>query len=322
MQRNTQVGLFFAFLAMAGYAFLPVYTKLIYRFSDLQGIDIAGWRFMTAVPVLWLLVWLRGRNSTHPTATERLPRLKLMLLGGALAVGALSAFYGLARIDARIYAMVFRVLPLMVLLINALLGERFPLRGWLALGVVMIGMLFVLEPGGLVETGVDFNRSFMIGIAIALLNAFGIAIYNVGQQHVMNGYGAKMRASAWTTSGTLIAITPGLLFLGLDSIPNWQTAASLLGLAITTTVLPTVALYEAIGRLGASRMVIVGSLEPVLAVLLAIGLLGEAMLTPFQMIGGLLIVSSLFILEGRRDWFRSPAQRRLRQYNQAVASGD
>jgi drug/metabolite transporter (DMT)-like permease len=322
MQRKTQVGLLFAFLAMAGYAFLPIYTKLIYRYSDLQGIDIAGWRFMTAMPVLWVLVYLHGRRSTHPTATERLPRVKLMLIGGVLAVGALSAFYGLARVDARIYTMVFRVLPLMVLIINAGLGERFPLRGWLALGVVMIGMMFVLEPGGLMATGVDINRSFMIGIGIALLNAFAIAIYNVGQQHIMQGFGAKMRASAWTTTGTIIAITPALLFMGLQSIPNWQTGGALLGLAITTTVLPTVALYEAIGRLGASRMVIVGSLEPVLAVLLAIVLLGEPMLTPFQMIGGVLIASSLFVLEGRREWFRTPKQRRLRRYQQAVASGD
>ncbi len=318
MDARTRNGILFAFLMMGGYAFLPTFTKLVYRYSDLRGIDIAAWRFATALPMIWAIIYLRGRlrGTNANTEDNNVPRLKLLLLGVGLAAGALAAFYGLSYIDASIYIILFRTQPIMVIVINALLGERLPLRGWIALLVVTAGVLLVLEPGNVAGIAANMDRAYAIGIAIALFNALAIALYNIGQQHFMTGYKAKMRAAAWTVTGTLLTLIPGVLVLGLQVPPNWQTYGALLGLAVMTTVIPTAALYEAIDRLGASRLVIVASLEPLLAVSLAIVLLGEPMLGWVQILGGALILSSVFILQARQIRWQAPRPQ------QAVAAGD
>lgn len=319
MDQRTRNGFLFAFLALGGFAFLPIWTKLIYRYSDLTGLDIAGWRFLIAVPTLWALLWLRARQAPAQHSTERLPRRGLLLLGVVLAAGALLAFYGLKRIDASIYTVLFRTQPIMVLVLNALLGERFPLRGWIALSVVVMGAsLVAIEPGTFAELSAEAGQVYMWGVVIALLNAFAIAVYNVGQERVMTGYDAKLRATAWTITGTLLTITPLLLIFGLHVPPTWQATGALVGLATLSTFVPTFGLYASIERLGSSRLSIIASVEPLLAVMLAVVLLGESMLSVQQLLGGVLIISSLFILEARLPFLR----RRRFGKRHPVASGD
>lgn len=320
MDQRTRNGILFTFMAIGGFAFLPIWTKLIYRYSDLTGLDIAGWRFMIAVPLLWAILWLRGRrNPDKPAPDQRLPRLKLLLLGVALAAGALAAFYGLGLIDASIYTVLFRTQPIMVVVLNAFLGERFPLRGWLALLVVVTGAsLVAFEPGVLAEMGGEAGQLYMWGVGIALLNALAIAVYNIGQERVMTGFNAKLPATAWTITGTLMVLTPLILLFGLAMPPNRQTTGALIGLATLSTFIPTFALYAGIERIGASRLSIVASVEPLLAVLLAVVLLGEDMLSAQQLIGGAMVISSLFVLEARLPRLK----RRQPRKQQPVASGD
>jgi len=293
MDKRTRTGILFALLAAGGYAFFPVFVKLIYEYSDLVATDIAGWRFIMAVPAVWVVLFARpGKNRD---IQERLPRWSLMGLGVLLTCGALAAFYGLGVIDASIYVILFRTYPVMVMLLSLALGAKLPERGWLAVAVVLIGVgLMVYQPG---NVEFEFTRVYLFGVLTAFINAAVIAIYNVGQERVMGGYRSKLKAGAWTLTGSLVAVVPLLLIVGLAPLPNWQTMACIAGLALFCTVLPIFAIYEGIERLGASRFVIIGSVEPLLALVLAVLLIGEAMLTPLQMLGGVLVLASIFILE-------------------------
>lgn len=311
---RTRNGVIFALLTAGGYAFFPIYTKLIYQYSDFGALDIAGWRFLIAVPTFWGLLALRDRTVGSAYRHERLPRWKLMGLGFMLLTGALAAFYGLSLIETGVYVMLFRTYPAMVMVASALLGERLPLRGWLVLVLVLFGVgMMILNPR---EVEVAFTRTYALGIGVAFYNAAVIAAYNILQGKVIAGYHAKARASAWTLSGALLSVIPLLLALGLAAIPNWQTFAALFGLAMMCTVFPLVAIYEGISLIGASRFSLVGSVEPALALLLAYLLFGEVLTVP-QLAGGAVILSSIVLLEVRLPRRRN----RRRQPGRPVAEG-
>ncbi len=299
MDKRTRNGILFALFAAAGYAFFPILIKVTYRVSDFRAVDIAAWRFLAAVPMVWVMLFMRA--SKNRDIKERLPRRKLMALGVLLACGALAAFYGLSLIDASIYIVLFRTYPVIVMLLSLVLGAKLPERGWLALAVVLVGVgLMVYQPG---NVDFAFTRTYLFGVVAAFFNAAVIALYNVGQERIMTGYRSKLKAGAWTLTGSLLTVVPLTLMLGLRPIANWQTALVIVGMAFFCTVVPIFAIYEGIERLGASRFVIIGSVEPLLALVLAVLLIGEQMLTPLQMVGGLLVLLSIFILElkpGRR----------------------
>jgi drug/metabolite transporter (DMT)-like permease len=294
MNHTIRDGVLLALLAAACYAFFPIFTKLIYQYSSLVSLDIAGWRFMFAVPLLWALLMIRNRVIGNPYSTERLPRWQLMGLGGLLATGALAAFYGLSLIETGVYVMLFRTYPVIVLVIAVFLGDPLPERAWPALALVVVGVgMMILKPD---EVEVQLSRTYLIGVLVAFYNAAVIAVYNVLQARVIAGRKSKAKASAWTITGAFAVLIPLMIAFGLAPIPNWQTLASLMGLALVSTVLPIIAIYEGISRIGASRFVLIGSVEPMLALLLAYILFGEA-LTPLQLLGGGLILASIILLE-------------------------
>lgn len=316
MDKRTFYGVLCALLAAAGYAFFPIFTKLLYQYSSFGALDIAGWRFMIAVPLIWGVVVVRARFSTEGAQAmqDRLPRVRLMILGFMLSTGALAAFYGLSLIETGMYVILFRTYPVMVLIFSAMLGEALPPRAWLVLVLVLAGVsLMVLDPS---QVDVTFNTARWVGVGVAFYNAFVIAWYNIGQQRVIRGHSAKIRASAWTLTGALFTLVPLMLWKGLQPIPNWQTFGAELGLALVSTVIPLIAIYEGISRLGASRFVLIGSVEPMLALLLAWLLFGE-ILTPIQLLGGGLILLSVVMLELPISWLRLRLRKRL-----APAIGD
>ena len=71
-----------------------------------------------------------------------------------------------------------------------------------------------------------------------------------------------------------------------------------LAMAVFSTVLPTWLVAEAIGRLGASRTSLVGSLGPVFTIALGAAILGEA-LAPVQLAGAALVLAGVALVSAR-----------------------
>lgn len=291
---TARVGILFALLAAFGYALLPIFTKYIYRYSNFTPIEIAGWRFLLAVPLMWALLYGRDRISYNPHAKERLPRLKLMGLGMILATAALSAFYGLEHVETGLYVMLFRTYPAMVLVMSMFLGEKIPLRGWGSLALVVLGVALLLFVPS--DASLSFGALHKLGVAAAFYNALSVGVYNMGQQRVIANYHSKMRAAAWTITGSLSVLLPLTLYVGFPMFPNWQTLGGVLGLAFFCTILPVFAIYHSLSRIGASRYVLISSVEPLIALAWAWVLFGEA-LAGVQFIGAGLIIASIIVLE-------------------------
>lgn len=284
---NRRLGLLMIFIAATGYAFLPVFTRTLYAVSDLQPTDIALWRFAFATPAIWLIIHLRGA-----TPDANLPRNKLLALGIVYSAATLTGFFGLQRIEASLYVVLFYTYPAMVTLIAFATGTRLTLVAWLALVLTLIGVVLTVP---------DFNlggETDLVGVGFALVNAVVVAVYFVLVGKLMRGTTSVARGSAWVITGTLLVLLLTIPFFGLQLPPTPQAWLLLLGLGTVSTALPIFAMNTGIQKVGAAKASIISAVEPVEAMLLAVLLLGEVVL-PVQWVGAGFIVAAVILLEWR-----------------------
>lgn len=77
-------------------------------------------------------------------------------------------------------------------------------------------------------------------------------------------------------------------------ISSWALAGDLTLFAIITTSLSLVTLVYAVRYIGSTPTAIMGAFEPIVAVLISVGLFGEQ-LTPSLVIGGMVIIIGVLI---------------------------
>ena len=296
IDKDARNGIILILLSALGYALFPTFTKFFYRNSALQPLDVAVWRFVIAVPVIWLLsvAWMR---VTQPPKLEKpLPRCALMLTGLLTMGASVTSFFGLQITNASVYVVLFFTYPAMTAIIDTVLGKPLPWRGWLALFMTTLGIVFtVFDPADV--TGALVNIS-PLGAALALFNALLIAVFVVLNAYVQRGYPSTARASAWTMTGTLFVIPFIVLARGLQLPESTDAWLLLLGVAVIGTVIPYFTLILGNKLLGASRAAIVATVEPALAIFFAWLLLGE-LLGLWQIIGATLIITSIIVLEAK-----------------------
>jgi drug/metabolite transporter, DME family len=169
-------------------------------------------------------------------------------------------------------------------------GERLTRGKLVALVLALVGCALVSGAYNLVA--LEFSAA---GTLCGLASGLAYGIYTLFSKHAVRRY------SPWTAM--LYALGSGALFLlPLQPLPRLVaavrqpvTAIWLLGLALGPTVGAYLLLGTSLQRLPASVVSIVASSEPVIAALLAWGILGQALTLP-QVLGGAAVVASVLIL--------------------------
>lgn len=286
-----RAGLLFILTAVVGYSFLPVFTAQL-RTQGMEPIPIALWRYVLAVPLYWLLVRLRARAEAEPPG-QRLPWARLFALGVSFAIAAVCAFYGFSQIPAGTYVVIFYTYPAIIALIALFLGERLNGWGWAAVGLTLVGV--ALTAPGFAEGLTGDNLS---GVVIALVNAAVVAVYFTASGRLLRGHRAITQATAIAVTGALTALCLVALVTGLFAFPPPGAWISLLGMAVVSTIMPTLAVANGIQRVGPTRAGLFGTIEPLVTAFLAFAFIGEAM-QPVQLVGGLVIIASVVLLQTR-----------------------
>ncbi|HYO88202.1 MAG TPA: DMT family transporter [Candidatus Limnocylindrales bacterium] len=290
--RPSQVGLFAMLASVLGYSFLPVFTAKLLELG-VEPVEIGLWRYALTVPVFWGIALAAGwRTRTGPKPeSQRLPNGRLMLLGILLAAAALTAFFGLQRIPAGTYVVIFYTYPAFTALLLLTMGDRLSGWGWVALGLTLVGVML---------TAPDFSEGLaggnLTGVLLALLNALIVAVYFILNSRLLKDRSALVRAAALTTTGALAALAVVGLLLGARLPAAPEAWVYLVGMALVSTVLPIFMTNVGIQRLGPARAAILGSVEPLLTSLIALAFLGQ-MMAPVQWAGGLVIVASVVMLQ-------------------------
>lgn len=291
MSRREREGFFWILLAAAGFALIPPFVKTIYAYSTFEPLDLAVWRFIMTVPLMWVLVALKDRSRPQRSGRSIGAR-DAALLGMIFALDVLAASFALQRLPGSTYVVLLYSYPALVVILSLLLGESMRPLIWLALALATTGVILTVPDFATAEGGDLF------GVALALGNAVLVAIYFLLARRVLSGVEDVTRASALVMTGALFILLLTTPARGLQIPQNPATVFGIVGIATLGTALPIIATHLAIQRIGPARASLAGTAEPAFSIFFSILLLGEVVLG-VQWLGAALIVASVIVLQWR-----------------------
>ncbi|MEU9837026.1 DMT family transporter [Streptosporangium sp. NPDC048047] len=240
------------------------------------------------------------------TARGRVPAIAIGLGAIGYATQASLFFSALELMDASLLALILYTYPVMVTVVAVLLGrDRLtPARG-AALAAASGGTLLVLLGAG----GMSFHP---LGALLAFASATTYTVYILVADTVVHrlapvALSALVMTGAAGTLGARALLTGGV-DLGFGA-SGWFWLAAI---AVISTVVAMLTFFAGLRRTGPSTAAILSTFEPVVTAALAALVLGES-LTPVQLAGGTLVLSSVAVLRLRRagtrprSWSRRPA---------------
>jgi drug/metabolite transporter (DMT)-like permease len=210
-------------------------------------------------------------------------------------LGMMLMFWALARVDASMASMLLSLLPLVVLTMLALRGERFTHRHTVRLGLGLAGVYLLIGPGGNVDR---------IGIALLLIAICCFAIHMSLLQWYLRPYDART-VTLYISAAMACVVSITWLAQGA----HWQNPGlwewlMVLFLVVVSTYLSRLLMVAAINHIGSGQMALLTPLETLLTIIWSLLFLGER-LTPWQWVGGALILSSALLAIqrlGRARW--------------------
>ncbi len=246
------------------------------------------WRFLLSGAVFALLV-VALPGPALPPRRAVLAALALGFLAGPLNQGLF--FAGLGRSTAAHAALLYALTPLEVYLYSLLRGRETPTtRAGLGLLLAFAGALVLLLAHGLrALTGVFVGDLLILGAVAAWV------VYTAEGKPFIGEHGA-LRATAWSMIGGalwMLPLAPWFLRPGFVLHADLAVKASILYLALLSSVVSYLLWYWALGRTDASKVAVFSNLQPVATALAAWGVLGER-------IGWEVAVGGVLVLVGVR----------------------
>jgi drug/metabolite transporter (DMT)-like permease len=231
-----------------------------------------GLRFLIASLIVWAI--LRSRGPLRFPERGDLPRLVLLGVVGNVAY-QLCFILGLDRTQAGNASLMLALTPVFTAFLSSRLGhERLARRAWLGAGLSVVGVGLVsgasLRHLGTLET--------LAGDLILVAAAAIWSLYTVGSQPLIARYGS-IEVTVWTLwAGGVVLFLIGLPSLarqdwGEVGVPEW---GGLVFSACFAIALAYLIWYRGVERIGNARTAAFSNLTPVVALLVGLLWLGEA----------------------------------------------
>lgn len=259
---------------------LPVSQVVLYRFA------LAS---LALLPVALL-------HRSRPRRQD----LPLFLLVGALTVPGtfLVQFAGVALTSVASAALVIGTLPLLLTLAGTLfLHERLSRRGWLAVGMSIIGVILLI--------GWPSDHHWL-GDGLVFVSLLAVVAWTLLSKQLLTHYSALDATAFILTAGTLVLLPFSLLW---DGPPRFSLSPlvwiSILALGLACTALTFVLWNWGLQFFPASRTGIYTNLEPLVGAILGVTLLGDT-LSVGTVLGGLLIIASSVVVSWQEATIAQP----------------
>lgn len=251
--------------------------------------------YRVAIAALVLHLWLRLRGISFAPVLDRPGSfLALALLNNVIPFSLI--FTGQTQIGAGLASVFYATTPLWTILVANLLtsDEKLSAAKLAGVGLGMAGAAIMIGPGLLSGLGGPaWAKLAVIGAAISYAFA---AVYAKRFKDIK----PTVVATGQLTAATMLMVpivfflySPGQIVT--SSIPVWT---AILMLAVFTTAFAFILYFNLIASAGATSASLVTLLVPLSAIMLGAVFLGER-LKPLELLGMLLIMTSLVIMDGR-----------------------
>jgi len=272
-----------AFISAFTYGLIPLFMIPIKKAESFSVDATLFYRFLIASGAILLFLCYQ-KQGLRISLREG---LIMSILGLLYALSAEFLFLAYDYLSPGIASTIFFCYPIIVALVLVLFyKEKITLPTVLSLLLVVagVGVLSIKE-------GSTINY---VGLGISLLGALVYALYILIVNKVrIEASGVKI--SFYSMLFSSLYFWMKTLILGESiAIPSFSLVGDITLFAIITTSLSLVALVYAVRYIGSTPTAIMGAFEPIVAVLISVGLFGEA-LTSFLIIGGMVIIAGVLI---------------------------
>ncbi|WP_378954386.1 DMT family transporter [Pelosinus sp. sgz500959] len=279
------LGALLVLTSATGFATLPIFIKIAYT-AGANTLTVLTLRFMLAALFLWII--LRPLGISPNITFKNIIKLSLM---GIVGYGSMSFFFAtsLQYLSASLAEMLLFTYPVIVTILSFAMGhEQFTWPKGIALLICIVGLFLIL--------GVSLTNISQLGVALGLGSAIVYSCYIMISKSVLKNIHSLVATTYVCSAAALVfaAYTwkTDQLILTLPTT-GWL---ALLGIALFGTIVGILGFFAGISKMGVSNASIISTAEPVIAVLLSVLMLGEH-LTLLQAVGGLLIVTSILVLQ-------------------------
>lgn len=269
-----------------------VVASVLYRTSGIGPLAVSFWRAAFGVAVLGLIQAARRRSQGGQS------KAVIAVIGIGLAVYQSAYYLSIAQAGVAVGTVAtLGACPVMVALGGRIfLRERLTLRTMLAIGIAIAGLALLVSGGAV-------GPHPVAGLLWALGSAAGYATVTL----VTRGYAHRMgQDDLATTLKTFIVATVCLLpFAAAEGIVPAQHAGPAYAWLVFLGIVPTAGAYTlffvGLRTVPASLAAILVLLEPVSALAMAVGLLGERLTAQAVMGTALLLAAVVTTMRGEGD---------------------
>ncbi|MEZ4662405.1 MAG: DMT family transporter [Caldilineaceae bacterium] len=255
------------------------------RYAIVGGMDptaLLVLRFVVAVFFFVVTTWLTDARQLRIDGRGLLFTAAAGLANG---IAMTCFFWALTRLEASMTSMILSTLPLVVLGLLALRGEKLTRRHAVRVTLALAGVYLLIGPGGQVDA---------VGVGLSLIAVFLFAFQLVIIQWYLQEYDTRTVA-LYIAVAMLVVISAFWLFQGAV----WQTPdaggwLAAFALGFVSTYVARMLFYSAIHYMGSGQTVLLMPLELLLTILWSVLFLKERF-SPLQMVGGVLIIISALL---------------------------
>lgn len=225
-----------------------------------------------------------------------------LVLGLLIAVQSFCIYSAVARIPVGLALLVVNLSPILLALLTWALGGPRPTgRAALIMGLILFGLVLVLDVPARLAGQAQLDARWIEGVSFSLTAAavFAVALWVTEHRlSVMPGRVRSMLTMAVVFSASALAGASGALPGGLglpDAVVGWVALACLVLLYGTAFSV----LFICMPRLDIARNAPVMNMEPVAGMLFG-WLILDQLLGTLQVVGGLIVVGGIVLLAYRR----------------------
>jgi len=265
-------GFILASLGTALFSVKSIFIKLAYAAgSDPESVLLL--RMVIAAPFYALVAIWQWRVNQHFRQTYCSSLLLKIVLVGFIGyyLASLLDLMGLALISAQLERMLLFTYPIMVAILGWLFFKQpLSLKMGLALLVSYLGITLIYQQE------MSFSgENTSLGTLLVTLSALSFSFYVLFSKQLIHKIGSVPFTSLAMLFSTLFMLIHYGLLMEQDIILNNEILLWVVLLAIFSTVIPSFMISAAIGQIGPAQTGIIGTLGPLVTLVLAVSFLGE-----------------------------------------------
>jgi drug/metabolite transporter (DMT)-like permease len=292
-------GVLFAIAGTALFSLKSIFAKLAF-IEDIDATTLVTLRMIIAFP--FYVVILTYAIKTRPEKAALLTKRDGFMIFGLGFLGYYLASYldfqGLFYISAQLERLTLFTYPIMVALLSwVFFCEKITSRIMVSLAISYAGvsLLFFNETPSANMT----QSQIVLGTSLVAMAALSFAIYLIFSKAFVSRLGSLIFTSLAMSSSMVFML---IQFFATHELQDLNVSGRVwflcFLLAVFSTVIPSFFTSEAINRIGATKTSIMGSIGPVMTIILAVNLLDEEFGLP-QIAGLVLVLTGVSFLRKR-----------------------